>query len=225
MLEDHVLIGRPVDAGDLVVGDVTLQPPDLRPQVGQDLAGVPRDPLELGGAHSPAPRPLVKPSKAAPAEATRRDLIVSTRALFGERGYASTPVEAITRHAGVTEGALSHRFRDKDDLFRAVVEDVKRPVTDVVGAALFSAWAESETFESLVRGCRAFVEAHLDSAVPRISILDAHSEVAVVWGAFRRAMRLEAITPPPSTPRAPTGPSGVNPRRWLTLGPLACRHA
>jgi hypothetical protein len=67
-----------------------------------------------------------------------------------------------------------------------------------------------------VLGCRAFVEAHLDPAVQRISILDARSvldattrraldaryEVAVVRGAFRRAMRLGAIEVQPLVPLA-----------------------
>ena len=158
----------------------------------------------------------LKPSKAAKAVATRRSLVDAARALFGEQGYAATSVDEIVRSAGVTKGALYHHFRDKDDLFRAVVEDVKRDVTDVVGAAFRSATAESETMESLELGCRAFVEAHLDPAVQRISILDARSvldastrrtldaryEVAVIRGAFRRAMRLGAIDTQPLVPLA-----------------------
>ena len=70
--------------------------------------------------------------------------------------------------------------------------------------------------QSLVLGCRAFIEAHLDPAVQRISIIDARSvldattrrtldaryEVAVVRGAFRRAMRLRAIERQPLVPLA-----------------------
>jgi AcrR family transcriptional regulator len=158
----------------------------------------------------------LSPSKAAKAEATRRSLIRAARDLFGDHGYAATSVDEIARRAGVTKGALYHHFRDKDDLFRAVVEDVKRDVTDVVGAAFLSATAENDTMQSLVLGCRAFIEAHLDPAVQRISIIDARSvldatarrsldaryEVAVVRGAFRRAMRLGAVEPQPLVPLA-----------------------
>ena len=80
-------------------------------------------------------------SKAVKAEATRQALIRAARELFGEQGYAATSVDEIARQAGVTKGALYHHFRDKDDLFRAVVEDVKRDVTDVVGAAFLTATA------------------------------------------------------------------------------------
>jgi len=156
-------------------------------------------------------------AKSVKAEATRRSLIAAARDLFGEQGYASTSVDEIARRAGVTKGALYHHFRDKDDLFRAVVEDVKRDVTDVVGAAFLSATtAENETMQSVVLGCRAFIEAHLDPAVQRISIIDARSvldattrraldaryEVAVVRGAFRRAMRLGAVERQPLVPLA-----------------------
>jgi AcrR family transcriptional regulator len=156
------------------------------------------------------------PSKAAKAEATRRALVGAARDLFGEQGFAATSVDEIARRAGVTKGALYHHFRDKDDLFRAVVEDVKRDVTDVVGAAFMAATAENETMHSLVLGFQAFIEAHLDPAVQRISIIDARSvldaatrrnldaryEVAVVRGAFRRAMRLGAIERQPLVPLA-----------------------
>jgi AcrR family transcriptional regulator len=156
------------------------------------------------------------PTKAVKAEATRRALIAAARELFGEQGYAATSVDEIAREAGVTKGALYHHFRDKDDLFRAVVEDVKRDVTDVVGAAFLSATADNETMHSLELGFRAFIEAHLDPAVQRISIIDARSvldastrrsldaryEVAVVRGAFRRAMRLGAIEQQPLVPLA-----------------------
>jgi AcrR family transcriptional regulator len=155
-------------------------------------------------------------AKAVKAEATRQALIAAARQLFGEQGYAATSVDEIARQAGVTKGALYHHFRDKDDLFRAVVEDVKREVTDVVGAAFLTATAENETMQSLVLGCRAFIEAHLDPAVQRISIIDARSvldattrraldaryEVAVVRGAFRRAMRLGAVERQPLVPLA-----------------------
>ena len=97
-----------------------------------------------------------------------------------------------------------------------MVENVKRDVTDVVGAAFLSATPENETMENLMLGCRAFIEAHLDPAVQRISIIDARSvldattrraldaryEVAVVRGAFRRAMRLGAVPRQPLVPLA-----------------------
>ena len=150
------------------------------------------------------------------AQHTRRSLLDAARTLFGERGYASTPVEDIVRLAGVTKGALYHHFSDKDDLFRAVVEDVKGDVTRVVGAAVLEAATGPSGLDPLTRGCRAFIEAHLDPAVQRISILDVRSvldattrreldaryEVAVIRGALRHAMHRGVMDVQPLAPLA-----------------------
>lgn len=157
----------------------------------------------------------LRPAKAAKAEATRRSLIAAARQLFGEQGYGSTSIDEVVRAAGVTKGALYHHFRDKDDLFRAVLEGVKRDVTDVVGEAFLDAADQVDTTQSLVDGCLAYIDAHLDPAVQRITSdaralldastrrsLDARYEVAVVRGAFRRATRLGAVAPQPIAPLA-----------------------
>lgn len=142
---------------------------------------------------------------------TRRSLIAAARTLFGANGYAATTVEEIVRLAGVTKGALYHHFADKDDLFTAVVEAVKADVTTVVGAAFLDAATEPDALDTVTRGCLAFIDAHRDPAVQRITILDARAvldattrreldgryEVAVIRGALRRAARLGVINPQP----------------------------
>jgi AcrR family transcriptional regulator len=161
----------------------------------------------------------LSPAAASKATQTRASLVTAARSLFGEKGYAATSVEEIVRTAGVTKGALYHHFRDKDDLFRAVVEDVKGDVTAVVGAAFLEAATtpdEPDALDTVTRGCLAFIEAHRDPAVQRITILDARSvldagvrrdldaryEVAVIRGALRRAVRLGVIDPQPLGPLA-----------------------
>lgn len=153
---------------------------------------------------------------ASKATQTRASLVAAARSLFGEKGYAATSVEEIVRTAGVTKGALYHHFRDKDDLFRAVVEDVKGEVTGVVGAAFMEAVSEPDALDTVTRGCLAFIEAHRDPGVQRITILDARAvldasvrrdldaryEVAVIRGALRRAMHLGVIDPQPLGPLA-----------------------
>ena len=156
------------------------------------------------------------PAATTKAATTRRTLVSAARALFGERGYAATSVEEIVRSAGVTKGALYHHFTDKDDLFRAVVEDVKGDVTAVVGAAFMAAADEPDALDTVTRGCLAFIDAHRDPAVQRITILDARAvldaatrreldaryEVAVIRGALRRAAHLGVIDPQPLGPLA-----------------------
>jgi AcrR family transcriptional regulator len=61
---------------------------------------------------------------------TRQALVDAARKLFTEQGYAATGTEEIVAAARVTRGALYHHFRDKTDLFRAVMEQIAREVAE-----------------------------------------------------------------------------------------------
>jgi AcrR family transcriptional regulator len=61
---------------------------------------------------------------------TRQSLVDTARRLFTSQGYAATGTEEIVAGARVTRGALYHHFRDKIDLFRAVMEQVAREVAE-----------------------------------------------------------------------------------------------
>lgn len=141
------------------------------------------------------------------AEATRRRLLHAARSLFGEHGFASTSVDEVVRAAGVTKGALYHHFRDKDDLFRAVVEQVKVDVTAAAAERYFDDSDNDDPLARVHRLCEAMIDAHRDPAVQRITVTDARSvfdaatrrdldtryEVSLLRGAFRSAMRAGAI--------------------------------
>jgi AcrR family transcriptional regulator len=60
---------------------------------------------------------------------TREALLTAARELFAAVGFQATRTEEIVRRAGLTRGALYHHFRDKEDLFRAVYEDVSGEVS------------------------------------------------------------------------------------------------
>src|SRR3954465_12049083 len=124
---------------------------------------------------TPEARELMAPSKAARAQQTRQALLLAARALFGEHGYASTSIDEVVKRAGVTKGALYHHFRDKDDLFHAVVEQVKVDVTAAAAESYF-AFGDGDSDDPLRRVHRlvvGLIDAHLDPAVQRISIVDA----------------------------------------------------
>lgn len=53
---------------------------------------------------------------------TRERLLDSARSEFSEKGYTKASLRKICAGAGVTTGALYFFFRDKEDLFAAVVE-------------------------------------------------------------------------------------------------------
>src|SRR5580700_3936390 len=59
---------------------------------------------------------------------TRQALVDAARKLFTEQGYTATGTEEIVAAARVTRGALYHHFRDKADLFRAVMEQIAQEV-------------------------------------------------------------------------------------------------
>jgi AcrR family transcriptional regulator len=63
-------------------------------------------------------------------DATRARLVAQALRLFGERGYASTPVSAIAAAAGVSQGLLYHYFPSKTDLVAAIFEESLRDVRD-----------------------------------------------------------------------------------------------
>src|SRR5438067_178491 len=105
-----------------------------------------------------------RPAKVAKAEATRRGLLRAARKLFGKKGYASTSVDEVVRAAGVTKGALYHHFRDKDDLFRAVVEQVKVDVTATAADSYFDDSESDDPLQRVRRLCIAMIDAHLDPA-------------------------------------------------------------
>jgi len=63
-------------------------------------------------------------------EATRNRLITHALRLFGERGYASTPVSAIAASAGVSQGLLYHYFPGKTELLIAIFEESLRDVRE-----------------------------------------------------------------------------------------------
>jgi AcrR family transcriptional regulator len=114
----------------------------------------------------------VTPTKAEQADATRTALSAAARQLFTERGYAATSTTEIVEQAGVTRGALYHHFAAKDELFRAVFEQLEGEVTKHVAE---EALTSPDPLEQLRRGTRAYLDACIDPAVQRVVLLDGPS--------------------------------------------------
>lgn len=141
---------------------------------------------------------------------TRDALLAAARELFGGQGYAATSTEEIVERAGVTKGALYHHFADKEQLFRAVFEQVQREVSD----AAVVEFLQPDSWEALLVGCRLWVEAHAPAEVRQIALIDARvvlgddatrqietkfSTVAL-RGALRKAMHAGVIERTPLRP-------------------------
>jgi AcrR family transcriptional regulator len=130
---------------------------------------------------SPAPRRRARNRKAEQSRETQDRLVTVARTLFAERGYAGTALEDLVEQAGMTRGALYHQYRDKRDLFLAVFDAVERDLGERVAAAIGT---ETDPWEALRTGARAFLEACNDLAVRRIVLIDGPSVLG--WEEWRR---------------------------------------
>ena len=102
--------------------------------------------------------------------ATRNALLKIARKLFAERGYADTATEEVVKRARVTRGALYHHFKDKQDLFKAVLHQEQLRLASKTAAA---ASMESDPWRAMLIASDAFLDACLDPAVRQIVLLDA----------------------------------------------------
>ncbi len=119
-------------------------------------------------------------SQAERSETTRTALLEAARQLFAERGFSKTGREDIAVLAGVTRGALYHHFGSKQEIFRAVVEQLEQELTDRVAVAGLAGTTARERFEA---GAAEFLDGCLDPAVGRVLLLEA--PVVLGWRAWR----------------------------------------
>jgi AcrR family transcriptional regulator len=118
--------------------------------------------------------------KAEQTAATRAALIAAARELFAQRGYGAVGTEEIVRAARVTRGALYHHFAGKEDLFRAVFEQMEAELAEQLATVAAGA---PDPFEALRIGAGAFLDACQEPAVQRIALVDAPSVLG--WEVWR----------------------------------------
>jgi AcrR family transcriptional regulator len=59
---------------------------------------------------------------------TRARLVEAAVDVIREKGFYATTLDAVARRAGMTRGAIYGNFKDKDELFLAVIETRWRPI-------------------------------------------------------------------------------------------------
>src|SRR5207244_3005141 len=75
---------------------------------------------------------MVKPSeKGAKRQRTRARLLDAAVEVIREKGFYRTTLEDVAGRAGMTRGAIYGNFKDKDELFLAVVETRWRPIIPI----------------------------------------------------------------------------------------------
>lgn len=128
----------------------------------------------------------VKPSRTrdAQADATRAALLGVARRLFARRGYPDVSVDEIVQAAGLTKGALYHHFKDKQELFRGVVEQIQQAIRDRLIAA---AARPGDGLAQLRAGCHTYLDVCTEDEVGRIVVLD--SPAVLGWEAWCKVNR------------------------------------
>jgi AcrR family transcriptional regulator len=102
---------------------------------------------------------------------TRESLLAAARALFAAQGFDGTGTEQIVGEARLTRGALYHHFRDKADLFRAVMAEAAGDVATRLIDEQLAADAESPLAE-IREGVSAFLDVCVGGDFQRIVLVD-----------------------------------------------------
>src|SRR5437867_11041814 len=69
-------------------------------------------------------------------DARPAEILTAALACFAERGFAATRLEEVALRAGVTKGTLYLYFRNKEELFKAVVRQALLPNIERVEALI-----------------------------------------------------------------------------------------
>ncbi|GHE20152.1 TetR family transcriptional regulator [Halomonas urumqiensis] len=89
----------------------------------------------------------------AEAAATREALLDAAEDIFLEKGVARTSLEQIARHAGMTRGAVYWHFKNKCDLFQAMLLRVRMPFEELAEEANNSGLA-NDPLSAIREACR-----------------------------------------------------------------------
>ena len=111
----------------------------------------------------------VKDARIAQGEETQRMLRRQARKLFAQKGYSGANTNELVERAKVTKGALYHHFANKRELYQAVVEDMEQELVERIE----SAGRAKQPWDRLSAMCRAYLDACIDPALPRMLVLEA----------------------------------------------------
>ena len=82
---------------------------------------------------------MTRPKFQRRAEDRPREICAAALEVFAEKGFAAAKLDEIAKRAGVSKGTLYLYFKDKEELFRAVVRDAVSPNIDAVKQAVAAA--------------------------------------------------------------------------------------
>jgi AcrR family transcriptional regulator len=127
---------------------------------------------------------VTKPKWQRRAEDRPREICAAALEVFAEKGFAAAKLDEIAKRAGVSKGTLYLYFKDKEQLFRAVVRNTVAPNVEKLRSGLIQT---GMPFDQLVRLFLAkFVEMASKvpvGAVAKMVISESRNfpELAKVW--------------------------------------------
>ncbi|WP_373487616.1 TetR/AcrR family transcriptional regulator [Blastomonas sp.] len=101
-----------------------------------------------------------KTPRTARGRATLRKLLDAAAVEFGERGFHEASVSGITRRAGTALGSFYTYFDSKDEIFRALVQDMSAQVGRHASAAMQAATSALGREQAALQGFLAFAREH-----------------------------------------------------------------
>ncbi|MCB2017547.1 MAG: TetR family transcriptional regulator [Hydrogenophaga sp.] len=111
----------------------------------------------------------------ADAEATRNALLDAAEQLFQARGVSGTSLQDIANAAGTTRGAIYWHFKDKADLFNAMMERVTLPLEETLACAGNLSAANEDPLPALRQSMfQALAKTALDEQTRRVFEIATH---------------------------------------------------
>jgi AcrR family transcriptional regulator len=107
--------------------------------------------------------------------------------LISARGYAGTSLDAVTKRARVTKGALYHHFSGKQALFEAAFDQVETSVRERLAAIVDAGSCEptADPWWRAIEGLREFVTICLEPDYQRIVLQEGPAVMG--WERWREA--------------------------------------
>lgn len=127
---------------------------------------------------------MAKPKWQRRADERPREICAAALEVFAEKGFAAAKLDEIARRAGVSKGTLYLYFKDKEELFRAVVRSAIVPNIEAITSAIAALDAPFGDVVRMFLGGFAEREARLPvGAVAKIVIGESRNfpELARVW--------------------------------------------
>jgi AcrR family transcriptional regulator len=115
--------------------------------------------------------------KAQQSAVTRKAILASCLKLFARHGFSTTSIDEIARAAGITKGAIYWHFENKEELFQAILEEIRARWTEAVHQPLSKETAPVPRLETLF-DCyaRLFTEAPEICLFLQRILLEGHKE-------------------------------------------------